>query len=81
MMKNGDRLIKKIQILEVYGKRLKEYETIGTIKECREARERQKQKKPKIINEGISTCPICGAKVLRCYDFCKDCGQAIDWSK
>ncbi len=58
-----------------------QYRAIGTIEECREARERQKPKKPKIINEGISTCPICGAKVLRCYDFCKDCGQAIDWSK
>ena len=60
---------------------IQQYRAIGTVEECREARERQIPEKPEIINGGISVCPVCGAKVLRCYDFCKDCGNAIDWSE
>lgn len=93
MMKNGDRLMKKIQILEVYGKRLKEYETIGTIEECREARERQKPKIPNIWGEGYDeesnlvydmyNCPNCGKSYevdYHDYKYCPECGQAIDRS-
>ncbi len=60
---------------------IQQYRAIGTVEECREARERQKGKKYQIINGGISVCPVCGAKVLRCYDFCKGCGQRIDMSE
>lgn len=69
-----------MKILKV-AQKLKEYEEIGTVEECWEAMERQRGKKPKIINGGTSVCPICDTEVLRCYGFCKDCGQAIDWSE
>lgn len=61
--------------------KLQEYEAIGTVEECRELKKRNTPKKIELINGGISVCPECGAKVKRCYDFCKDCGQAIDWSE
>ena len=57
-----------------------QYKKIGTLKECREARESQKSKKPNRHN-GVSICPECGRKSLRCYDYCPGCGQAIDWSE
>lgn len=56
------------------------YKKIGTVEECREAVESQKQKKPNRYN-GVSICPECGRKSLRCYDYCPGCGQAIDWSE
>lgn len=40
-----------------------------------EALEKQLPKKPELINNGISVCQECGAKVFRHYDFCRDCGQ------
>ncbi len=60
MTENGDRLIKKIQILEIFGKRLKEYEAIGTVEECREARERQMQKNPVKDEYNHDCCSNCG---------------------
>ena len=46
-----------------------------------EALEKQLPKKPELINNGISVCQECGAKVFRHYDFCRDCGQKLDWRK
>lgn len=61
-----------------------EYEAIGTVEECREARERQIPKK--LIHGGLYACPNCHTIMLqgafeargKC---CKECGQAIDWSE
>lgn len=53
----------------------------GTVEECREAVEKQKAKKPEYINGGISVCRECGHKLKRCYDYCPDCGQAIQWDE
>lgn len=39
LVRENARLVKEIQLLSVYEKRLKEYEKTGTVKECREARE------------------------------------------
>lgn len=65
------------------------------IKECeltidmtlKEAVEKQIPKKPKIhghregreINTISYTCPICNKHIGR-ENFCKHCGQALDWS-
>lgn len=46
-----------------------------------EALEKQLPKQPELINNGISVCKECGAKVFRHYAFCRDCGQRLDWSK
>lgn len=71
---------------------LQQYRAIGTVKECREARERQRAKKP--IDEYIhciskvhqGNCPVCGNHVyadlcnITPMKYCQYCGQAIDWS-
>lgn len=80
--------------LEVAYKIIGNYQGIGTVEECREAREKQKSKKPKLnyrrkfLGEDIYTCPTCGNVCLKKYanerqnnNFCWDCGQAIDWSE
>ena len=55
------------------------YENIGlTPEEIMELKERDTPKKPKLINGGSPVCPECGAGSLRCYAFCKLCGQRLD---
>lgn len=60
-------------------KEVQKYRGIGTVEECREAREKQKAKRPKHIWDGTTECPECAKRLLRHYDFCPDCGQAIQW--
>ena len=60
-------------------KEIQQYREIGTVEECREAREKQKAKRPKHIWDGTTECPECAKRLLRHYDFCPDCGQAIQW--
>lgn len=44
-----------------------------------EALEKQIPEKPK--EDGWLYCPICGRDVLMDrFDYCPDCGQALDWS-
>lgn len=71
---------------------IQQYRAIGTVEECREARERQRAKKP--IDEYIhciskvyqGNCPVCGNHVyadlcnITPMKYCQYCGQAIDWS-
>lgn len=44
----------------------------------RKLKERDMPKKIE-INAGVPRCPVCGRKVVKCYDFCPDCGQRIGW--
>ena len=60
-------------------KEIQQYRAIGTVEECHEAREKQKAKRPKHIWDGTTECPECAKRLLRHYDFCPDCGQAIQW--
>lgn len=58
--------------------RLGEYENTGfTPPEIMELKERDMPKKIE-INAGTPTCPACGRRVVRCYDFCPDCGQRLE---
>lgn len=59
---------------------LQRYRQIGMPEECREARRKQEPKKYKLINL-VRCCPECDSPIKACYDFCKTCGQAIDWSR
>ena len=53
------------------------YEDTGlTPPEIMELKERDKPRKIE-LNAGIPTCPVCGRRVVRCYDFCPDCGQRL----
>lgn len=72
---------------------LKKYREIGTPEECRAAVEKQKAKKPTLIDHkkymdvveiakflrGAYWCPNCN-HVVKSGDFCNDCGQKLDWS-
>lgn len=72
---------------------IEQYLAIGTVEECREARERQKPKIPDIWGDGCDdegniiydmyNCPNCGKSYEVDYDdykYCPECGQAIDRS-
>lgn len=71
---------------------LEQYRLIGTVEECREARERFMPKAPSIFGDGYDDegnmiydmyeCPNCGKNYeidYEKYDHCPACGQAIDW--
>ena len=58
--------------------RLGEYEDTGlTPPEIMKLKERDTAKKIE-INAGILTCPVCGRRIVKCYDFCPDCGQRLE---
>lgn len=73
---------------------LAEYEKIGTVEECREAREKQRGKKPIMkpfyedMEEEYLCCPACGDVLTDRIPFdnkdfyfhCLNCGQFLDWS-
>lgn len=70
---------------------LREYEAIGTVKECQAAMEKQKPQPPQIWGDGYDKeeniiydmydCPGCGRsyEIDDKYRHCPECGQAIDW--
>ena len=65
---------------------LEEYIAIGTVEECREARERQRGKKPvyrSIFTDGtrLLGCPVCFSRIDGCAFYCNGCGQKLDWSE
>ena len=65
------------EINKIY-ERLAEYEDTGlTPAEIMELKERDTAKKIE-INAGIPTCPVCGRRIVKCYDFCPDCGQRME---
>lgn len=65
------------------------YEAIGNVKECREAVEKQKAKKPIKDREqkkrytSVYFCPTCGHGFTGTgiADHCYHCGQKLDWSE
>ncbi len=71
---------------------IQQYRAIGTVEECRKARERLTLKTPSIFGDGYDDegnmiydmyeCPNCGKNYeidYEKYDHCPACGQAIDW--
>ena len=74
---------------------IQQYRAIGTVEECREARERQRGKKPEFeLNLSDYTSRFvceCGKRVIVKHDsgvmdnhdapnYCSNCGQRFDWS-
>lgn len=59
-----------------------EYEAIGTVEECRSARERQRKAIPE-ANTNFYRCPNCGEirSIRQKHNYCHDCGQAFGWRK
>ena len=71
---------------------IKQYRAVGTVEECREARERKKRGKVnnrtplRDLNGNLYTvrgdCPNCGnIGLLLNTDYCNACGQKLDWSE
>lgn len=72
---------------------IQQYRAIGTVEECREAREKQIEKKVnnrKLLRDFNKTpysvhgdCPNCGSVGLLSMntDYCNACGQKLDWSE
>lgn len=69
---------------------IQQYQAIGTVEECREARERQTEKKPLSrtrckdgnhpLSQDIGRCPSCNSIVAEDMIWCDDCGQKLDWN-
>lgn len=67
---------------------LEQYRKIGTVEECREAVEKQKQKKPEVVDLDFDyyKCPVCGEYIcstdnINDHKYCLNCGQAISWEE
>lgn len=76
---------------------VQQYRELGTVEELREAREKQRAKKPLLrlcgdchrdcvdCDRYEDRCPNCnGGLYVECgkpHEYCPNCGQAIDWSE
>lgn len=61
-------------------KEIQQYRSIGTVEEFREAREKQKPKKPVLRNDNgklRKSCLVCGCFFSPLSRSCPKCGQAI----
>lgn len=59
-------------------KEVQQYREIGTVEECREAREKQKPKKIiRIVGRYPYKCPTCNGKLEIGYRHCIICGQLL----
>lgn len=57
---------------------LGEYEdTDLTPEQIIKLKERDKPRKIE-LNAGVPICPVCGRRVVKCYNFCPDCGQRLE---
>ncbi len=82
----ADKEIEEVlKIAKAEHEEIQQYRAIGTVEECREAREIQIPRKPikeKIFKTtGYYQCPICGCLLRPHEKFCEDCGQKLDWSE
>ena len=65
-------------------KEIQQYREIGSVEECREAVEKQKAKKPEVIDQDFDyyKCPVCGEYIwatdnINDHKYCLNCGQAV----
>ena len=88
MRQNGAfNMITTISVVTNALKELQQYREIGTVEECREAVEKQKQKRPiKILVDPFEydydyICPNCRRDLNdpKLEAYCRWCGQAIQW--
>ena len=82
-----DEIIKKMdncecrkehEELKEFLEELQKYRDTGlTSEQVMELKERDKPRKIE-LNAGVPICPVCGRRVVRCYDFCPDCGHRLE---
>lgn len=88
-LENCEREIEACDVAISALEEIQQYRALGTVKELREAREKQAPKKP-IFHITTWNCPRCGGvdleevnefgSTFKKYAHCPDCGQTIDWS-
>lgn len=77
---NGDERIKVFRMAISALKEVQQYRKIGTVKECREAAEKQKPKKIiRIAGRYPYKCPTCNGKLEIGYKYCIVCGQSLKY--
>lgn len=83
----SERIVRAVNMATEALEEIQKYREIGTVEECREAREKQKGKKPTLygdFEDGKLLCPNCEEDLMdlaECgFNCCPYCGQAIDWS-
>lgn len=85
----ADKEIEEVlKIAKTEHEEIQRYRAIGTVEECREARERLRAKKPELygdFEDGKLLCPNCEEDLMdlaECgFNCCPYCGKAIDLSK
>ena len=80
----------KNEYIEELEAEMEEYHAIGTPDECRAAVEKQKAKKPPVVNRPsifvkVPVCPNCSTpehyqSLYGKTKYCSNCGQKLDWS-
>lgn len=74
----------KANTILVMVEELKQYRAIGTPEECREAVEKQTDEKPTAVLGTFGgteyECKNCGSDVCYGDEYCRWCGQKLDWS-
>lgn len=85
MKENGAFTGVELAQIAAMQRRLRDYQTIGTVEECRAAVERMKPKEVKRFkkqDEMLYQCGVCGRDVFSNNDkYCAICGQVLDWSE
>lgn len=66
------------------GKMIKEYEDIGNLEMCRDARNKQIEKPVKDQQKtkyiwAAGYCPVCGTGITSRWNYCQNCGQKVRW--
>lgn len=80
---HADDINEAIEVAKTALEEIQKYRSIGTVEECREARERQRTKKAislYLCGRSVSGCPTCGQRIGIQQKYCEECGQRIDWS-
>ena len=79
-LKEKEALLMVVQSI----REVQQYREIGTVEECREAVEKQKAKKPEVIDQDFDyyKCPVCGEYIwatdnINDHKYCLNCGQAV----
>ena len=69
---------------ELFFEELRQYREIGTPEECRAAVEKQTDEKPTAVLGTFGgkeyECKNCGSDVCYGDEYCRWCGQKLDWS-
>ena len=91
IVRTAEQVMNQKHNLEIAYKIINDYESIGTVEECRKAMEKQKPKAPDYEGDGYADghivydtwiCPNCEERYevdYEYYEHCPKCGQAISW--